>query len=88
MYDGRQFTQADMDTRYVLRDSHQYQELLRNMTEATRSSKRIERYLCGGIDDDGRYTIGMGVWFKGAAFVFGLAITIFIGLIVHGNVHF
>lgn len=63
------FTQAQLDARYVQRESHEYRQLIDKVNAWSSSSARVERYLIGGIDEEGKYTIGMGIWFKVAAFI-------------------
>lgn len=65
MYESsKPFTLDDLDERYVRRDSHEYQQLLSQMSDATKSTARIERYLVGGFDEQGHYQMGLSAWVK------------------------
>lgn len=75
-------TQQEMDARYVRIESPEYQQLKTKVDNWSSSSARVERYLIGGIDDNGKYTVGMGTWFKAAAFVGSLAATAIVAIIV------
>lgn len=75
---------AVLDRRYVQRDSEEYQEIVRGMrdlSEIKDSAWRMERYLVGGLDHNGKYTMGLLSWIKGSVILGGVVFTVFLAVV-------
>lgn len=61
------------ETKQTLRDIPQ---IKRDAAEAKKSSWRSERYLVGGLDDSGKYTLGLAAWIKILAILLGVVLAV------------
>lgn len=82
----------EFDKRYVLKADPEYQKLLRDvhdmkdeLRDTKKSSWRVERYLVGGIDDNGKYTLGLSAWVKFLTFAIVAFLTLW-PLLIHYRV--
>lgn len=85
----------ELDKRYVLKYSPEHQKMIYDVAnlnskieDLTHSNQRMERYLIGGVDENGKYIMGLFSWIRVLTATVGLAIMIIVPLAVEVIAHY